>query len=200
MCLLLSGFNVMADTLSSAKILEMFIQQTNSLSASFEQQLVDQSGAIMQQSKGRLSMMRPGKFRWDYTKPYPQNIISNGVKIWMYDSELEQVNVRPYNQVLSTSPVNLLDKNQKLDIEFNVESMPQKEGQQWVKLTPKASESDFKEMYIGLINKQIKTMRFLDNFDQKTEITFDNLVVNPSFKAAFFEFDVPEGTDVVGDF
>ncbi|VAW57525.1 hypothetical protein MNBD_GAMMA07-1148 [hydrothermal vent metagenome] len=200
LCLLLGSVSFSVHATSPNEILENFISNTKSLSADFEQQLVDQSGAIMQQSKGRLSMMRPGKFRWDYSEPYPQNIISNGMKIWMYDSELEQVSIRRYDQVLASSPVNLLDRNQKLDIEFNVEIMPAREGQDWVKLTPKKDGGDFKELIIGLQNNQIKTMRFFDNFEQRTEIKFDHLVINPKFEAAYFEFKAPEGTDVVGDF
>jgi len=198
--LLLSSFNLLANELSTQVSLEKFLDNASSLSARFQQKLVDKYGFLLQQSAGSLSMQRPGKFRWDYILPYPQKIISNGRKIWMYDSELEQVNVRPYNQVLASSPVNLLDKNQKLDIEFKVSAMPEKHAQSWIKLTPKNAESDFKEMQIGLQNGKIKTMRFIDNFDQQTEIELEQLVVNPQFKENYFEFVAPKGTDVVGDF
>ena len=194
-------------TLSAAEVeipaqinLEKFLDTTVSLSARFQQKLVDKYGYLLQQSAGNLSMQRPGKFRWDYILPYPQNIISNGKKIWMYDSELEQVNVRPYNQILASSPVNLLDNKQKLEVEFNVKAMPDSKGQSWVRLIPKSIESDFKEMQIGLLNGSIKTMRFVDNFEQQTEIEFEQLVVNPVFEESLFEFVAPQGTDSVGDF
>lgn len=195
-----NSYAALAEEKNSQQQLEIFLQKTHTLSARFQQKLVDQYGFLLQQSAGSLSMSRPGKFRWDYILPYPQNIISNGKKIWMYDSELEQVNVRPYDQVLASSPVNLLDKNQSLDIEFNVESLPINENQAWVKLTPKSSESDFIEMQVGLQNGKIKTMRFVDNFKQQTEIEFEQLLVNPDFQAGLFEFVAPEGTDTLGDF
>ena len=199
--LLLTAFNLHAnDELSTQQQLEQFLAKTDSLSSRFQQKLVDQYGFLLQQSAGTLMMQRPGKFRWDYILPYPQNIISNGKKIWMYDSELEQVNIRPYDQVLATSPVNLLDKKQKLEIEFIVETMPSDEHQQWVKLLPRNTESDFKEMQVGMQNGNIKTMRFVDNFLQQTEIEFEQLIVNPQFNETQFEFVTPEGTDVVGDF
>ncbi len=198
--LLLSSFVLHAEDIPTQINLEKFLDNTKSLSARFQQKLVDKYGYLLQQSAGSLSMQRPGKFRWDYILPYPQNIISNGKKIWMYDSELEQVNVRPYNQVLASSPVNLLDKNQKLDIEFNVKAMPKSHGQDWIKLIPKDSESDFKEMQIGLQDGKIKTMRFIDNFEQQTQIDFEQLVVNPQFDASYFEFVAPKGTDIIGDF
>ena len=199
-CLLLSSFTLNAEETSAQIELEKFLDNTKSLSARFQQKLVDKYGFLLQQSTGSLSMQRPGKFYWNYILPYPQKIISNGKKIWMYDSELEQVNIRPYDQVLDSSPVNLLDKNQKLDIEFIVEDMPDGHGQSWIRLIPKAIESDFKEMQIGLKNSAIKTMRFIDNFEQQTEIEFEQLVVNPKFNMSYFEFDAPKGADVVGDF
>ncbi|MCW9047745.1 MAG: outer membrane lipoprotein chaperone LolA [Gammaproteobacteria bacterium] len=198
--LLLCSFNINAEPISSQVKLEKFLDNTNSFSARFQQKLVDKYGYLLQQSAGSLNMQRPGKFRWDYILPYPQNIISNGKKIWMYDSELEQVNVRPYDQVLASSPVNLLDNNQKLDIEFKVADMPKKDGQDWVKLIPRNMESDFKEMQVGMLDGKIKTMRFIDNFEQQTQIEFEQLVVNPQFEDSMFEFVTPEGTDVIGDF
>jgi len=198
-CLLFCSFAASAEYITAQISLEEFLDSTTSLSARFQQKLVDRHGYLLQQSAGLLSMQRPGKFRWDYILPYPQNIISNGKKIWMYDSELEQANVRPYNQVLASSPVNLLDKNQKLDIEFIVQAMPE-QGENWVKLIPRNTDSDFKEMHIGLLNGNIKTMRFIDNFEQQTQIEFEQLLVNPEFEDNYFEFVAPEGTDVVGDF
>lgn len=184
----------------SQQELEAFLANAQSLSARFKQKLVDQYGYALQESTGTLRMQRPGKFHWDYVLPYPQSIISNGKKIWMYDSELEQVNVRPYDQVLASSPINLLDKNQKLEVEFNIKSMPHSENQQWLKLLPKNTESDFKEMVVGLQNGKIKTMKFVDNFNQLTQIEFEQLVVNPQFNKGQFEFVPPQGTDVLGDF
>jgi len=196
LCLL--SFNVVADDIIAIQQLKNFLDNTQSLSARFQQKLVDEYGGLMQQSAGTLNMQKPGKFRWDYILPYSQNIISNGKKIWMYDSELEQVNIRPYDQVQS-SPINLLD-NQKLDDQFVLESLPFAENQYWVRLTPKNSESDFKKMLLGLQNGKIKSMRFRDNFNQQTDIEFEQLVVNPKFKKDNFEFVAPEGTDVMGDF
>lgn len=117
----------------------------------------------------------------------------------MYDSELEQVNVRPYEQVQS-SPVNLLDNREKLEVAFSIVAMPSQEQQNWVKLIPKQPDSDFKVMLVGLQNGKIKTMRFLDNFNQQTEISFDKLIINPVFKEDTFIFKVPQDADVMGDY
>ncbi len=194
------SLTIQAEANTAKQQLQNFLQTTESFSARFQQKLVDQYGYLLQQSAGHLSMQRPGKFRWDYILPYPQNIISNGKKIWMYDSELEQVNVRPYDQILASSPVKLLDNKQSLEEAFDIEFMPEGEGQLWLKLVPRNNESDFSEMHIGLLDGKIKTMRFIDNFNQRTDIEFEQLLINPQYKAEHFEFVAPAGTDVIGDF
>lgn len=198
--LLFNSHIALAEDITSKQQLEAFLSQTHTMSARFQQKLVDQYGFLLQQSAGSLSMQRPGKFRWDYILPYPQNIISNGKKIWMYDSELEQVNVRPYDQIQASSPVNLLDKNHRLDIEFEIYSVKNKDSLDWVKLIPKSTDSDFKEMMVGLLDGNIKIMRFVDNFNQQTEIEFEQLIINPEFKAELFEFVPPKGIETLGDF
>ncbi len=197
---LLLGFSLMvqAGTPTPQQQLQQFLNNTQSLSATFQQKLVDIHGFILQQSAGNLYLSRPGRFRWDYIQPYVQNIISNGQTIWMYDSELEQVNVRPYNQLMAASPVRLLDNQQPLDKVFRLEPLSDEDDQQWVQLTPLESESDFKHMTVGLQAGKIKTMRFTDNFNQQTEIQFDQMIVNPHLKPEHFEFVAPEGTDVMG--
>ena len=182
-----------------AQQLQRFLDNTQSLSAQFEQTLSNEYNELMQQSVGELRMQRPGKFRWDYTKPYAQNIVSNGRKIWMYDAELEQVSVRPYEK-LESSPVNLLDNQQPLDTLFSLQDMPPEDAQDWVKLIPRKADSDFQQMLVGLHKGHIKTMRLLDNFNQQTEIIFTELSINPSFKADIFEFTAPQGADIMGDF
>ena len=188
----------MADN-SAVQQLQRFLDNTQSLSAHFEQTLLNEYDELMQQSAGELRMQRPGKFRWDYTKPYEQNIVSNGRKIWMYDAELEQVSVRPYEQ-LESSPVNLLDNQQPLETLFSLQAMPSQDDQDWVKLTPRKADGDFQQMLVGLYKGNIKTMRLLDNFNQQTEIIFTDLSINPQFKADLFEFSAPQGADIMGDF
>ncbi len=201
--LFFSSINLSAEEVTSEtpqQQLQAFLDNTHSMSARFQQKLVDQYGMLIQQSAGQLSLLRPGKFRWDYILPYPQNIISNGAKIWMYDSELEQVNVRPYEQVLASSPVKLLDNAIKLEQEYRMEPLRARDGQQWLQLTPRQADSDFKGITIGLLKGQIKTMSFMDSFNQVTEITFEQLVINPGFSKQWFEFIPPADADVVGDF
>ena len=74
--------------------LENFLSNTQTIEARFQQKLLDNAGILMQQSAGKFTLKRPGRFIWDYVLPYPQKITSNGKKIWVFDSELEQVTIK----------------------------------------------------------------------------------------------------------
>ncbi|MDH5484324.1 MAG: outer membrane lipoprotein chaperone LolA [Gammaproteobacteria bacterium] len=180
-------------------VLDSFLKNTRSIQCKFQQKLLDQNGILLQQSAGDFYLHRPGRFVWDYTLPYPQKIVSNGKKIWIYDSELEQVSVKKYDQVLSGAPVMLLDQYKNLNEDFLVQELGLRAGQYWVKLTPKQA-GDFKEIQVGMKNKLLRTMKLMDSFEQMTEIEFDHMQVNINLNSSLFKFITPEGTDVMGDF
>ena len=180
--------------------LETFLDQTNSMKAAFTQNLEDHLGVQLQSSSGTFVLKRPGRFLWDYQTPYAQKIISNGDKVWVYDSELEQVSVKKYDQVLTGAPVILLDQRKKLDVDFVVTEHGFHSNQHWLLLQPRTSESDFKEIKIGMLDNKLKTMQLVDNFDQTTTLVFSQLQINPQLDNDMFDFIPPSGTDIVGDY
>ncbi|MBS1146783.1 MAG: outer rane lipoprotein carrier protein LolA, partial [Proteobacteria bacterium] len=58
-------------------------------------------GRVTQQASGKMMFARPGKFRWDYVAPYEQVIVSDGVKLWLYDADLDQVTVKSLGDVMA---------------------------------------------------------------------------------------------------
>jgi outer membrane lipoprotein carrier protein len=181
-------------------MLEKFLGKTETMHAKFQQKLLDARGVLLQQSAGVFTLKRPGKFSWDYIIPYPQKIISNGHKIWIYDEELEQVTIKKYSQMLAGSPVVLLDQQKDINEDFEVKDEGFNNNQYWVTLLPKSADKEFKKIEIGMVKSGLQTMRLYDGFDQITIIEFDNLETNIKLKDELFSFEPPEGTDIVGDF
>lgn len=181
-------------------LLENFLTKTQTIQAEFKQKLLDARGVLLQQSEGIFKLKRPGKFSWDYSLPYPQKIISNGKKIWIYDEELEQVSIKKYSQMLAGSPVILLDQKKDLREDFDVADKGFNNNQYWAELTPKAVDKEFKKIEVGMVESGLRTMRLYDGFDQITIIEFNNLKTNVSLDDKLFTFTPPRGADVVGDF
>ncbi len=198
--LLFVGISTKVSAQPAVDMLNKFLNSTKSMEAKFQQKLLDQGGLLLQQSAGTFTLKRPGKFMWNYLIPYPQQIVSNGKKIWIYDSELEQVSIKPYSQILSGAPVILLDQQKDLQEEFVLKDHGVLDGVYWVSLFPKQTETEFKQIRVGLQNNIMRQMMLVDSFEQTTIIEFEHLKVNPELKDTEFEFEIPEGTDVVGDY
>jgi len=84
--------------------LKAFVSGAKTAEADFTQTVSDKSGRITQQASGKMMFARPGKFRWDYAAPYEQVIVSDGVKLWLYDADLDQVSVKSLGDVVAGTP------------------------------------------------------------------------------------------------
>ncbi len=179
--------------------LKAFLKNTKSLTADFKQVLINEQGNPVQTSHGVFYLQRPGKFRWDYLKPFQQQIISTSGKVWFYDTDLEQVTVKKLDESVGSTPALLLSGEISLDDNFTMEQQGVDGDLMWVKLVPKNPESTFKYVLMGLSNESLGGMELSDNFGQLTRIYFSNVVLNPPLKQTLFEFKAPEGVDVFSD-
>lgn len=202
LCLILmSNF---ADSKSNAKIepvlqLNVFLKVSKSLSADFKQVLINEAGNPTQTSFGEFYLQRPGKFRWDYKRPFQQQIVSNSGKVWFYDTDLEQVTVKKVDESIGSTPALLLSGDVSLEENYTFENQGTDGDMQWVKLLPKSQESSFKYVTIGLSKGTLAGMELSDNFGQLTRIYFTNVIVNAPLKQTLFEFQAPKGVDVFSD-
>ena len=178
--------------------LHRFLQETRTLKADFAQIVISRGGRKPQQSAGTVAISRPGKLRWDIQKPYPQLVVGDGEKIWIYDSELKQVTVRPAGQALGGSPAALLAGKNELEKNFALAEAGELDGMDWVEAVPKAGDSGFEKIRLGFAGNDLAAMVLVDSFGQTTQIRFSKLERNPELPASTFKFSPPPGVDVVG--
>ena len=176
-----------------------FSKSVKTMQGEFAQTLFDANGRKKDQSRGTVALMAPRQFRWDVVEPFEQHIVADGNAVWVYDVELEQVNVRAQSFDEANSPLAVLLDLAMLDVEFNSVERPQSAGQNWLRLTAKAKNPDFKYADLGFSKGAMTTMRLIDNFDQRTDIVFSKWQRNPKLAANLFTFTPPEGVDVVGE-
>ena len=170
----------------------------DNLQAEFKQTLIDDNKKIVQQSMGRVSIQRPGKFLWIYEQPYEQQIIADGKELWVYDVDLDQATVKPMEAGLASAPIMVLMKQQNVETEFEVNEVGQHKYLYWIELTPKNRDMEYTRIYIGMENETIKAMELRDSFGQSTQIVFENQRNNVIFKPDTFKFVPPAGVDVFG--
>jgi outer membrane lipoprotein carrier protein len=179
--------------------LEKYLAGLASWSADFTQEIGDGHGQVLRSAAGRLYLQRPGKFRWDYSKPSEQLILADGKQIWFYDKDLAQANVRDMGTSLAGTPASLLSGEGSLSAQFEVTAMPASNGLQWYQLIPKHADTDFRLIRIGIDKSgDLKSMFLADKLNQITQLAFSNSKRNEKFAPDLFTFVPPAGVDVIG--
>jgi outer membrane lipoprotein carrier protein len=179
--------------------LDQFMNGTKTARGEFEQRIVARDGKVLQESQGTLAFSRPGKFRWSYAKPYPQLIVGDGAKVWIYDEDLNQVTVRKLDLALGSTPAALLAGNNEALKAFELKDAGTKDGLEWVEAVPRDRDSNFERIRMGFGPGGLDAMQLTDSFGQTTTLRFTRLERNPQLEPSLFSFTPPKGADVIGN-
>jgi outer membrane lipoprotein carrier protein len=177
--------------------LKTFLGQTQTLKARFAQMVLDRNLKPLQQAQGNMQFSRPGKFRWDYQKPYEQTIVGDGTRLWIHDKDLNQVTVRKLDRALGASPAALLAGGNDLERDFTLSNTGMKDGLDWLDAVPKSRDTVFERVRMGFGKAGLEAMELRDQFGQVTVITFADVERNPRIPADVFRFTPPQGADVI---
>ena len=186
----------MADGVTS---LRDFFNTTTTMRAQFSQMVNDNKGRKVQEVEGTMQLQRPNKFRWDYKKPYEQQIVSDGKQVFLFDSELQQVTIRDLSKTLGSSPAAMLAGGDAVEKSFTLKNATRKDGLTWVLAIPKDKESGFERVLLGFKADKLRKMELYDSFNHITHITFNEVERNPVLQDSTFLFTPPKGVDVVGE-
>ena len=188
--------------------LSQFIQQTRSGRAQFTQVVTSPTRQGQpprsKTSSGGFEFQRPGKFRFDYRKPFVQTLLADGQTLWMHDVDLNQVTARNQAQVLGSTPVALLTAATDLEwlkADFTFKAEPDREGLQWVRATPKKADGQIQSVLVGLRaadkGVSLAVLDVQDSLGQRSVLGFSAFELNPALPASSFVFKVPAGADVI---
>lgn len=190
-----------ADGLQS---LEAFMQGAQAGKADFTQTVTapakDGQAARSKTSSGQFSFQRPGRFKFEYRKPFEQVIVADGKTLWMYDADLNQVTQRAQAKVLDATPAAILASAasvQALRADFDLKAAPDQDGLQWVEALPKAKDGQLKSVRVGFAGDKLAAIDMLDSFGQRSLMRFANVQTSASLPAETFKFVAPKGADVL---
>ena len=177
-----------------------FVGSTKAARGEFTQTLtknVDGAKKTSAPSTGTFLFARPGKFIWQYQKPYEQLLQADGEQLYIYDKDLNQVTVKKLGDALGSSPAAILFGSNDLEKNFTLSEAGTRDGLEWLKAVPKAKDTSFEQIAIGLKNGQPEAMELRDNFGQTSLLSFKKFEKNPALTATSFKFAMPKGADVV---
>jgi outer membrane lipoprotein carrier protein len=183
-----------------ARALQQRYQAVRDFRADFVQ--TSRGGALGTESRGEgsVSVKKPGRMRWVYTRPERQEIISDGVTLYRYfpeDREVDQTRVPPDDQ--ATTSMQFLAGRGDITRDFTAAGAePPVAGTIGLKLTPRNSEPDFEHLVVGLDPKtlQIRALTTRDRLGADNTIVFRNMRENTGVPDSTFAFTPPKGVRV----
>jgi outer membrane lipoprotein carrier protein len=184
---------------ASVDSLKALLNETTTAKATFAQTVFDKNGKTLQRSTGTMAFSRPGRFRWEYNKPYEQSIVGDGTRLWIYDKDLNQVTVRKLDRALGASPAALLAGSNEIEKTYALKAIGNEHGLDWLEAVPKAQDTAFERIRMGFAKTGLDTMELRDQFGQTTLIKFGDLQRNVKIPAENFAFTPPKGAAVISE-
>jgi outer membrane lipoprotein carrier protein len=107
------------------------------------------------------------------------------------------VTIKALGNAIGSSPAAILFGSVDLDKNFTMKDAGLKQGVEWLEAIPKAKDSQFESISIGMKDGLPVGMELRDSFGQISLVTLKNFEKNPGFSAEQFKFVVPQGADVL---
>lgn len=168
--------------------------------ARFVQESRLQAASGARTAKGEVFFQKPGRMRWRYESPDPQDILIRDGKFWQYVPADNQVVI----QRMDTSRVEyafltgLGELTSQFDIRWARPRRRPGSPLDYLALTPKDKEATFAEVLIGVDDKQrILVTEVTDFLGNVTVLRFEGLEDNVGVGKERFQWENPAGADVI---
>jgi len=196
---------VPAETLEDVvRDLEAAYSRMTDLRAEFTQTAFNKSLNQTIPAQGTVYLKKGGRLRWEYTEPTPQEIVSDGRKLWVYTPALNQVNVGDAPEALAGPAGSFLAGLGRLRAEFDVRflnpAQPKDDGGNWVlDLTPKQPLPTLARLILAVDAKtwELRTAVVYDQFENTVTMRFAKVAINSSLPDGLFTFVTPKGVATV---
>ena len=189
--------------------LERFLREVDGGSADFTQVVTapartdadgGQARTKSKTSTGRFEFQRPGRFRFDYTKPFEQTIVADGRTLWLHDPDLNQVTAREQQEALGNTPAALIASEgglKALQGAFDLQAQPDQQGMSWVLATPRDKDGALQRVRVGFRAGQLAALEIADSLGQTSVLSFGQWQTGAAISAERFRFTPPAGADVI---
>jgi outer membrane lipoprotein carrier protein len=196
---------VAAPTLEEAvNALEQAQRKVTDLKAPFRQASYNRTLNQTVEARGTLYLKKPGRLRWEYQTPTPQEIVSDGAKLWIYTPELKQVNVTAAPQALAGPAGSFLQGLGQVREHFqarflNPAQPTDADGLIVLDLAPKRPQPLLARLVVSVDLKSwlVRQAVVHDELGNTVTVRFGDTAVNSGLSDALFVFVPPSGVSVI---
>ncbi len=165
---------------------------------------------------GAAQLDQLSRFRWEYSAPTEQEIISDGTTLWVYQPDNRQAIRSDISQLAKGgNPVMFLASLGQLSRDFTIgwgKTPVDEQGNYLLELTPKQPSQlislievlvsheavdNWRNKAAGKIIFPLKMTRVTDAGGNLTTIEFSHVRVNQQLNEKLFSFELPEGVDLL---
>ena len=179
--------------------LNSLLANINSLTADVVQLIVESDGGILEESNIKMLLKKPNGFYWETITPYQELIVTNGIKLWNYQPDLEQVVIEDWDVSKSELAAQLLSgKTENLDSQYIIEELSDtnNDSQEFV-LTPVDADSIYTQISINFITSELDLIYLNSRNGQQTVWRFDAIARIQILEDSLFDFQPPAGIEII---
>ena len=184
--------------------LEQAQRRVTDLKAPFQQSAHNKMLNQTIDARGTLYLKKPGRLRWEYQTPTPQEIVSDGTRLWIYTPELKQVNVSAAPAALAGPAGSFLQGlgqvREHFDVRFLNPAQPtDTAGLVVLDLAPKRPQALMARLIVAVDPKTwlVRQAMVYDELGNTVTVRFGDTVVNSGLADGLFVFVPPPGVAVV---
>ncbi len=173
----------------------------NDFQGRFVQESRVQAAAVTEKSGGDVFFLKPGRMRWNYRTPDPQEIVIDRGKLWQYVPAHKQVVIQAFDaaRVEYTFLTGLGSLERDFRISWAKPDRRPGDALRYLALAPRDEQATFVKVTLGV---EPRTHRVLvteveDLFGNTTSIRFEGLRDNAGMDAGLFALRPPKGVDVI---
>ncbi len=187
------------------RALESHYNRLETLKTDFVQIYRSDERAAPRQEMGTLYLKKPGKMRWEYTRPEVKLFLSDGRTVFFYVPDDRQVTRVPVKESADLrTPLRFLLGRMNLKREFRIEpaqdAAPLDPGNLVLRLLPKGAGERFRELLLEVDGRErIRRVKIFETDGAITEFRLSGEVPNPPLANALFRFQVPPDVEVIDE-
>lgn len=149
--------------------------------------------------RGELLLRKPGRMRWQYTKPAGKLLVSDGKDIYYYNADsnrAERMRVKDAEDM--RAPLAFLVGRLDFNRDFREYKTRRENGKIWVTCVPKSDKLPYTEVsFLTSVSARIEHVRVVGQDRSIIDFDFAAEVINPAIADQVFHFQIPAGAEYI---
>ncbi len=202
-----------------AERLQHTYENTKSITAVFSQVTTIAMSRRVRKGAGNMTLLKPGKLRWDYHTPDKQVIVCDGKKFFMYFAKNKQMLIAKATDYIKsdvtysfftgagniTRDFEVMPPDQDIPFPQNGSSTTIQEedlaleDSHVIKLVPKQPhpQVDYLHLWVDTTSFLIRRLLIVDQFGSITDLQFRDISINPTISEKLFSYTPPPDTEII---